>query len=99
MGRQVTTYFESLIKVTDILQRKCHIGIYSSNEYNVPIFRRSRMPRSLLTNFPAHPGFMDFRGKPLKSSFKKTEEQRRRKQRIGNRREGNINVERERRKW
>ena len=47
---------------------------------------------------PAHPGFMDFRGKPLKSSFTKTEEQRR-KQRIGNRREGNVNVERERRKW
>ena len=56
IGKQVTTYFESLMKVTDILPRKCHVFEYHNKVYNVPIYRISRIPKSLLIKCLAHLG-------------------------------------------
>lgn len=43
--RQVTNYFESLVKVTDILPRKCHIWMDYNDVHDVPIFRRFTDPQ------------------------------------------------------
>ena len=44
------------MKVTDILPRKCYILEYHNKAYNVPIYRSSWMPKSLLIKCPAHLG-------------------------------------------
>lgn len=91
-GREATNYFESLIKITDILSRKVHICINHNDVHNIPTFRGLMDAQEPVGDCPAHPGCMVFKYQSLKSLFIK--EKRERRLRTGNRL-GEVNMERE----